>query len=88
MSVYVDKAIWPKDGKLWCHMIANDLDELHAFARRLGLKREWCQMSRGVPHYDLTASKRLEAIRRGAIHNPKMVAALAKWYRQGRKVPA
>ena len=34
----------------WCHMATDgELDELHAFAARLGLRRRWFQRD----HYDL-----------------------------------
>lgn len=72
MSVYVDNAFVGFRGK-WAgggHMQADTLDELHAFADSIGLKREWCQRSIGRPdkdHYDLTASKRDKAILAGAI---------------------
>lgn len=57
MTVYTDGV----------HLVSDDLDELHAFAARLGLKREWFQDHRH-PHYDLTTQrKRDEALRRGAV---------------------
>jgi hypothetical protein len=69
MAVYVDEARWKWRGMLWCHMTADSLDELHAMAEKLGLKREWYQ---GPPktrygHYDTIASKRLKAIKLGAV---------------------
>lgn len=68
MTVYVDPAIHPWKGKLWCHLFSEDLKELHAFARRLGLKRSWFQQPPRASweHYDITANKRLEAVRMGA----------------------
>jgi hypothetical protein len=74
VSVYVDDAFvgfaardkWAGGG----HMQADSLDELHAFAASIGLKREWFQTREGRPdkdHYDLTASKRDAAILAGAI---------------------
>lgn len=50
-----------------CHLIADTLDELHAMAKRLGLKRAWFQDAASCPHYDLTASKREAAIAAGAV---------------------
>src|SRR5579871_5248763 len=35
--VYVDDAIWNWQGLKWCHLLADDIDELHRFARRLGI---------------------------------------------------
>lgn len=46
------------------HMIADTEAELHIMASKLGLKREWYQGD----HYDVTKSKRLEAIvKHGAV---------------------
>ena len=53
--------------KYWCHMATDcDLSELHAMARRLGLKQSWFQDKPATPHYDLTPTKRALAIRYGA----------------------
>jgi hypothetical protein len=85
MTVYVDDAmIAATVGRLtsrWSHMIADDQDELHAFAHRLGLRRAWFQdptrtgKPRATPgsraaenwHYDLTVGKRAQAVRLGAV---------------------
>lgn len=66
MTVYVDQFPW-SDGK-WGdggHMLASDLDELHAMAARLGLKRAWFQGQSTFAHYDLTSSKRTLALAAG-----------------------
>jgi hypothetical protein len=39
MVVYVDQAMWDWQGLKWCHLLADDLDELHRFAASLGIKR-------------------------------------------------
>lgn len=55
------------NGKSSCHLTTDGLlDELHAFAMRLGLKRAWFQAG-SIPHYDLTPNKRLQALRLGAV---------------------
>lgn len=64
--IYVDNPIHPWRGKLWCHLVADDIQELHDFARRLGLKKEWFQDHRIQPHYDITEAKRKQAIANGA----------------------
>jgi hypothetical protein len=46
-------------------MTADTLEELHEMAEKLGLRR-WFQNT-GTPHYDLCKSKRLKAIKLGAI---------------------
>lgn len=39
------------DGK---HLISTNPDELHKFAKSIGLKREWFQNKPGkIPHYDI-----------------------------------
>lgn len=69
MAVYVDDAMIPWRRGIWCHMQADAIDELHAFAARIGLKREWFQPGSRpeAAHYDVTKTKRAEAIAAGAI---------------------
>ena len=68
MAVYVDEAIWPFQGRKWCHLLADDIDELHRFAVRLGLHRTSYQgpPKTSSPHYDLTSFERSRALRYGA----------------------
>jgi hypothetical protein len=69
MSVYVDDAIWSWAGRKWCHLLADDIDELHRFAREVGLHRSSYQgpPKTTKPHYDLTAVERERALRYGAV---------------------
>lgn len=68
MTIYVDPAIWPYMGKLYCHcMTDGDIEELHDFALRLGLKKTWFQDKPSRKHYDLSANKRKQAIAMGAV---------------------
>ena len=82
MAVYVDDASIPasvRNGSrthtsTWCHLTADTQEELHAFAAQLGLKRSYFQPGTpigGKPspfwHYDLTAGKRAQAVRLGAV---------------------
>ena len=49
------------------HLITNnDIDELHAFAEKIGLKREWFQDKRN-PHYDIMGKMVKLARKNGAI---------------------
>lgn len=66
MAVYVDdvRIAWRQN--LWCHLVADSLDELHSFARELGLKRTWFQASASYPHYDVTLKVRDRALELGA----------------------
>ncbi len=75
MTVYVDRIqkMYPKDpqarrlGTRWCHLFADSEIELMAFAIDIGLRKEWFQKSnRGIPHFDLTASRRKMAVEQGA----------------------
>jgi hypothetical protein len=69
MGVYVDDAIWTWQGLKWAHLLADDVDELHRFALRLGIHRASYQgpPKTGVPHYDLTSYERRRAIAYGAV---------------------
>ncbi len=80
MTVWVDNMGMPsRVGGLsarWSHLPAYSEDELHEFAARLGLKREWfqtCKRSCGRPdepcvhfHYDVVQTKRKQALALGA----------------------
>ena len=87
MAVYVDEAIWAKHGRKWCHLIADDVDELHRFARRLGLHRSSYQgpPKTASPHYDLTSYVRRLAIAYGARTGDRtaVVMIVRKLRRQG-----
>ena len=40
------------DGKRWSHVSSNDVNYLHEFAKKVGLRRQWFQNKYGFPHYD------------------------------------
>lgn len=61
-----------------CHMYADTLDELHAMALCIGLKRSWFQNSPTLKHYDLTPSKRALAVSSGAVEHNRY-QAVAMW---------
>ncbi|MBA2495812.1 MAG: DUF4031 domain-containing protein [Acidimicrobiia bacterium] len=70
MAVYVDPALWAWRGRQWCHLLADDEVELHAFAQRLGLERRRFQHRDDAPwrdHYDLPDHVRAEAVTLGAV---------------------
>jgi hypothetical protein len=69
MAVYVDEAIWEWQGRKWCHLLADDIDELHRFAAALGIHRLSYQgpPRTAIPHYDLTGFERRRALTQGAI---------------------
>lgn len=75
MTVFVDD--WRQPAKLgrwparWSHLMVgpgDDLDELHAFAARIGMRREWFQ-DKPWPraHYDVPEVRRRAAIAAGAV---------------------
>ena len=66
MSVYVDAPSHKFGRMLCCHMIADDLSELHDMARAIGCKDEWFQ-PRSFPHYDIPKFRRVKAIELGAV---------------------
>jgi hypothetical protein len=66
-----------------CHLTTDaTLDELHAFAHRLGMRREWFQDHPLAPHYDLTASKRIRALVLGALFVPARAQAKSRQARR------
>lgn len=90
MTVYVDDAVFAWRGRLWAHLLADSLDELHAMASALGLDRRAFQNKTSGAHYDLTASLRERAIALGAVPISRHVdralvkAVIARAKAQGR----
>lgn len=83
MTVYVDEVRVYAPSRIRCfqngsaHLTADTLDELHAFAGKLGLRRAWFQASppASVPHYDLSPGRWNDAITQGAVLVPARVQA-------------
>ena len=77
MTVYVDDAFAVGDWGRWTgggHLQADTPEELHEFAGRIGLRREWFQAKPGRPendHYDLTRKGRERAIEHGAVEEDR-----------------
>jgi hypothetical protein len=74
MTVYVDPLRTCLKNKNWrstssCHLFADTTEELHTFAKRLGLKAEWFQPISSYSHYDLTENKRRKAVQLGAVED-------------------
>lgn len=86
MTVYVDALEnwgWVMRGKkvASCHMFTDELDltALHEMAADIGMRLAWFQdKPRTAPHYDLTASRRADAVRRGAVEVDR-ADAVAIW---------
>jgi Protein of unknown function (DUF4031) len=84
MAVYVDDAIWHRAGRKWCHLLADDIDELHRFAAQIGINRLSFQAAATTPHYDLTAFERAKALARGAIRcNRREIVMVRRRLRMG-----
>lgn len=62
--IYVD-GVQKVAGRFWCHLFCADRTRLHAFARRLGLKRCWFHNA-SWPHYDISPRQREAALKLGA----------------------
>ena len=76
MTVYVDNAFIPSvpQHAKWrvyhmSHMFSDNLDELHAMARAVGLRRAYfqCPPRASWPHYDIAKTTRKLAIKLGAV---------------------
>lgn len=73
MAVFLDSMVdhgtrIGRAGPRWCHMIADSLDELHAAAARIGLRRSWFQTDGSTPHYDIGSARIRElALIHGAV---------------------
>lgn len=64
MAILIDPPQWPAHGTLWSHLVSDaDYDELHAFAKRLGVPRR----SFDLDHYDVPASLYERALALGAL---------------------
>ena len=75
MTVLIDPPVWPAHGTVWSHLVSDEgYDELHAFARRLGIPRR----SFDLDHYDVPARLHARAISLGAVPvtGKEVVAAL------------
>jgi hypothetical protein len=69
--IYVDdmnlQATAGRHASRWSHLFADTEDDLHIFARKLGLRPEWAQYpGTADSHYDVTSGMRQRALRMGA----------------------
>jgi len=63
VTILVDAAIWPFEGRLWAHLVSDtNFEELHDFAGQLGIPRRAFQGD----HYDVPSDYRERAILLGA----------------------
>lgn len=72
MSVYIGTIEWPYRNMIMFHCATDDptFNELHEMMDKIGVKRKWFQ-NKGqdykYPHYDICKSKKILAIKFGAI---------------------
>ena len=73
MAVYVDDVAHAFGRMKMCHMWSESLDELLATADAIGVQRKWLQQPPKASwlHFDVSLSKKAEAIKRGAILTDK-----------------
>ena len=67
MAVYVDFVQIKFKGYKWCHMLADNLQELHDFAALIDVDTRLFHRDASYPHYDITVQMRETALAKGAI---------------------
>lgn len=72
MSVYIDPLVPVHNMTRWrwetsCHLMADSVEELHAFALSIGIEQRWFQPRPDFPHYDLHPEHRVLAVEAGAV---------------------
>ena len=67
MAIYVDFVCIEFRGYKWCHMLADNLQELHNFAELIEVDKRLFHKNASYPHYDITTQMREVAIKNGAI---------------------
>ena len=64
MSLLIDPPTWPARGRVWSHLVSDEsFDELHAFAREIGLPERGFHRD----HYDVPADLYERVVAAGAI---------------------
>jgi len=64
MTIWIDQPIWPRHGTVFAHLISDtSLDELHAFAQRVGLHPR----SFEGDHYDVPQERYAALVAAGAV---------------------
>ena len=61
--ILIDEPMWPRHGRIWGHVVSDEaLDELHAFAARVGIPPRGFELD----HYDYPVEKQAELLAAGA----------------------
>ena len=71
MAICIDKLMSCEPTRRWpfediCHLVADSPDELHEFAKKLGVSSEWFEPHSKCPYYNLTGNRREAALKLGA----------------------
>lgn len=83
MAVLIDPPRWPAHGRLWSHLVSDEaLEELHAFAARVGVPRRGFEGD----HYDVPAERYADIVAAGAQPVPAR-ELLARLVASGLRVP-
>jgi hypothetical protein len=73
---------YPMNG--WCHLVADNIESLHEFAKKIDVKRCWFHNKRRAkrPHYDIREAKLKLALDNGAklVTSFEVVLFLKKHY--------
>lgn len=88
MVIYVDDMYkYPLGqfrGMKMSHMIADTHEELHTFAAKIGMKRQWFQGD----HYDIAMSTREKAVKLGAVEiSMRELASMCRVHQLTGKMP-
>lgn len=72
MTVYVDDLRFTRAGVKkarvkYCHMVADSLEELHAFAKQIKVEPHFFHRARSCHHYDIVEHQKLAALVLGAV---------------------
>jgi len=63
MALLIDPPLWPRHGRIWGHLVSDSsLDELHAFARAVGIPERGFDRD----HYDVPEDMHERLIAAGA----------------------
>ena len=86
MTLLIDPPTWPAHGRVWSHLVSDEsFDELHEFAREIGLPERGFHRD----HYDVPADRYDSVVAAGAVAvtSRELVARLTKAGLRRRRSP-